>query len=326
MALFIVTVCHYNDLQIQNQSMLSSRKRGGEGMPFLSALSHSTSIEHHQTEHDKIPAGLSAAGNCTVQGCFLSTGAFPHQPVSSTKASGQSFSSVALRRAQLGEEVPNVLTFSRALPWHQCTAKRGGSISKCRFQNYQMLCWHNWKYSKMFIPNRGSMQAPVFVALTPLHLTSSSITDISLASVGNTAGICKTAVNFRLITSLKSITGARPVNTSQHDFIPLQDLGYNLWFGPLYVPIIWDDHNSMSLTYVASRQFLGVKKKYLKSDMVSMFKNKNRKGRKWCKQTQNSKERWLLQTHPGCEGENWCWTANFVWANKFPSLCVSSLN
>lgn len=68
MALFIVTVCHYNDLQIQNQSMLSSRKRGGEGMPFLSAFSYSTSIEHHQTQHDKIAAGLSAAGNCTVQG------------------------------------------------------------------------------------------------------------------------------------------------------------------------------------------------------------------------------------------------------------------
>lgn len=134
---------------------------------------------------------------------FLSTGAFPHQPMSSTKASGQSFSSVALCRAQLGEEVPNVLTFSRALPWHQCTAKTGGCISKYRLQNDQMLCWHNWKYSKMFIPNRGSMQAPVFVALTPLHLTSSSITDISLASVGTTAGICKTAVNFRLIASLK---------------------------------------------------------------------------------------------------------------------------
>lgn len=41
MALFIVTVCHYNDLQIQNQSMLSSKKRGGEDMSsLLPALSY----------------------------------------------------------------------------------------------------------------------------------------------------------------------------------------------------------------------------------------------------------------------------------------------
>lgn len=59
-----------------------------------------------------------------------------------------------------------------------------------RVQGYQML----WCSSR---------QASDFMALQPLHPTSTSLTDISLATVGTSVGICKTAVRSKLITSLK---------------------------------------------------------------------------------------------------------------------------
>lgn len=73
MTLFIVIVCHYNDLQIQNWHMLSSLTgaQGGEGEKafpsLLFAPSHSISTKLYHMEHDKIPAGLRAARSCMAQ-------------------------------------------------------------------------------------------------------------------------------------------------------------------------------------------------------------------------------------------------------------------
>lgn len=58
MALLIVTVCHYNDLQIQNQSMLSSRKRGrGHVLPPTCLLTQA--LNPIRCSMTKIPARLS---------------------------------------------------------------------------------------------------------------------------------------------------------------------------------------------------------------------------------------------------------------------------
>lgn len=73
MALFIVIVCHYNDLQIQNWHMLSSLTgaQGGEAEKafpsLLFAPSHSISTKLYHMQHDKIPAGLRPARSCTAQ-------------------------------------------------------------------------------------------------------------------------------------------------------------------------------------------------------------------------------------------------------------------